>query len=260
MSEYDRTTGVGSGIAIAVLLPGTLLVCWLVQLIVYIRAEVGQGDDRLSDGAVLGWYLGAAALPVLVSALTVIVQLAIRRYDEHYSIVGTIAALVVLAIALLTNGTLIGSHLVSTARSAYEQAQPPTAAETHFAGGDARAGLREIGDHTVELLGGDPSVRNAADGSTDHIETRRCSLRNGSRGTEYVYSYPDLSPTPTPEAAPVPGDIDAVQDYWKAQGIRTVRVDGRPEPQIEARVPWLSPDSFARVGPAVQLVSACLAD
>lgn len=258
MSEYDRTTGVGSGIAIAVLLPGTLLVCWLVQLIVYIRAEVGQGDDRLSDGAVLGWYLGAAALPVLASGLTVIVQLAIRRYDEHYSIVGTIAALVVLAIAVVTNGTLIGSHLVSTARSVYAQAQPPTTAETHFAGGDARAGLREIGDHTVELLGGDPSVRTAIDGSTDHIETRRCSLRNGSRGTEYVYSFPDLSPTPS--AAPVPGDIGAVRDYWKAQGIQTVEVDGRPEPQIEARVPWLGPDSFARVGPAVQLVTACQAD
>lgn len=116
MSDYDRTTGVGTGIAIAILLPGTLLVCWLVQLIVYIRAEVGQGDDRLSDGAVLGWYVGAAALPVLVSALTVIVQLAIRRYDEHYSIVGTIAALVVLAIAVLTNGQLIGSHLLSMVR------------------------------------------------------------------------------------------------------------------------------------------------
>jgi len=116
MSEYDRTTGVGTGVAIAVLLPGTLVVCWLIDLVVYIRAEVGQGDDRLSDGATLGWYLGAAALPVLVSALVLIVQLAIRRYDEHYSIVGTIAALVVLAIAVLTNGQLIGSHVLSMLR------------------------------------------------------------------------------------------------------------------------------------------------
>lgn len=262
-----RPPGERTGIAILLLLPIPLLVGGVIDLGAFVTSQTDGG--HLDDVGLLWWCVLGAAIAIAPPLAVFVIQLAICRADPGHSEVAWVGAMVVLLVAVVLNLAIIGLQAVGMVETAQRRAQPPTTAETHFAGKDAREALGRIGDRTVQLLGGDPRSASVADGSADRVTTTMCSLDNSDWGTQYAYSFPrDLvpgssssssSPTPVPTAEPTPGALQDLRRYWAEQGITTSTVAERPR-QLDANAAWLSGYSFARVGPEVVLVTGCMAN
>jgi hypothetical protein len=205
---------------------------------------------RLVIGAVL-----AVGIPVVV----LVVQVRARRREPRHSLVAVVAAIVVLVIAVPWNGLVLTSQVRSVAADARRWAQPATAAERHFADGDARATLERIGDRTVRILGGD---RKSA-------YSEECRLSNAHQGVRWRYWYhpgeytdehgKELLPEDHTLIEGANRDVAGVRAYWESEGIDARSEADMVADQISPTADWLeSTSSYTRPGPDVDLSTICL--
>lgn len=155
--ERAKTTGRGSGVAVALALPVALVVAWIVQLSAVLSSEFGPTDDPTGGLGLTVWLVVGAAIGIGVPLAVFVGQVRARRRDPSLSGVAFVVATLVLVIGLVTCGLAVVLQFSSVAADRYRTAQPPSAAEQRYTSEDAGAELRALGDDTVRALGGDPT-------------------------------------------------------------------------------------------------------
>ncbi|WNY34238.1 hypothetical protein Q9Q99_01570 [Curtobacterium flaccumfaciens] len=263
------TTGRGNAIAIALVLPVLLVVSWVVQIGAYLERDFGSMDDRLGPGGVLTRLVIGAALAVGIPAVVLVVQVRARRRERRHSLAAVVAAIVVLVIAVPWNGLVLTSQVRSMAADARQRAQPATAAERHFADGDAGATLERIGDRTVRILGGDRKSAYRDGERAGGAYSEECKLSNAHQGVRWTYWYApgeytdadgkELLPEDHTMIEGANRDVDRVRSYWESEGIgarlRRTWSPTRSHPQPTG---WRAPSSYTRPGPDVDFRTICL--
>lgn len=263
------TTGRGNAIAIALVLPVLLVVSWAVQIGAYLARDFGSMDDRLGAGGVLTRLVIGAVLAVGIPVVVLVVQVRARRREPRHSLVAVVAAIVVLVIAVPWNGLVLTSQVRSMAADAQQRAQPPTAAERHFAHGDARATLERIGDRTVRILGGDRKSAYRDGERAGGAYSEDCQLSNAHQGVRWMYWYDpgeytdeqgnELLPEDHTVIEGANGDVDGVREYWASEGIDARSEEDMVLDQIAPTADWLeSGSSYTRPGPDVDFRTICL--
>ncbi|WP_418517041.1 hypothetical protein ACNUCX_08205 [Curtobacterium flaccumfaciens pv. flaccumfaciens] len=263
------TTGRGNAIAIALVLPVLLVVSWAVQVGAYLARDFGSMDDRLGAGGVLTRLVIAAVLAVGIPVAVLVVQVRARRREPRHSLVAVVAAIVVLVIAVPWNGLVLTSQLRSMAADARQWAQPATAAERHFADGDARATLERIGDRTVRILGGDRKSAYRDGERAGGAYSEDCQLSNAHQGVRWMYWYDpgeytdeqgnELLPEDHTVIEGANRDVDGVREYWASEGIDARSEEDMVPDQIAPTADWLgNGSSYTRPGPDVDFRTICL--
>lgn len=263
------TTGRGNAIAIALVLPVLLVVSWAVQIGAYLARDFGSMDDRLGAGGVLARLVIGAVLAVGIPVVVLVVQVRARRREPRHSLAAVVAAIVVLVIAVPWNGLVLTSQVRSMAADARQWAQPATAAERHFADGDARATLERIGDRTVRILGGDRKSAYRDGERAGGAYSEECQLSNAHQGVRWRYWYhPDnytdadgkeLLPEDHALIEGANRDVAGVRAYWASESIGARSEADMVPDQISPTADWLeSASSSTRPGPDVDFSTICL--
>ncbi|SMQ71623.1 hypothetical protein [Agreia sp. VKM Ac-1783] len=267
------TTGRAAGLGIVALLFALLVASWLIQLSSFLQRDFGPFEKRLSDGGVVVWVSIAAAIAILSPIVVLILQARVHKRNPRHSIAAVLGAVVVLVIAVPTNTVVVGSQVANLVTELNEKAQPPTAAETFFerTGGDPRSEVLELGDETVRLLGGDPTV-DAKDSDADfRVVSDECVLDNSNPGIMWSYQYDAgsqvdangqlLVPEGSTDLPTATHDMAGVIAYWASHGVTATKdEDVSSDEQYRAEAEWLGYDSWSRPAPDVRFDTICLVD
>ncbi|WP_156351694.1 hypothetical protein [Agreia sp. Leaf210] len=267
------TTGRAAGLGIVAILFVLLVASWLIQLSAFLQRDFGPFEKRLSDGAVIVWISIAAAIAILSPIAVLLLQARVHKRNPRHSIAAVLGAVVVLVIAVPTNTIVVGSQVASLVAETKEKAQPPSEAETFFErnGGDPRREVLELGDETVRLLGGDPTLGTENFDATYRVFSEECYLDNSNPGTMWYYRYKaqsqvdatgqPLVPEGSQELPTATHDMAGVIAYWASRGVTaTKQEDAKSDEQYKAEADWLGYDSWSSPDPHVLFTTICLAD
>jgi hypothetical protein len=270
-TEPTFTPGRAGGVIAAIFMPVGLLVGWIIQFSALLARDFSGAGGDSDDVVLLIWFLVGASIGLGIPLVVLIVTVRGLRRDPRFSRIALVASIIVLVFAVPSNLILLGFQIPQAIEEVVSKAQPPTAAETHFSNGSARTELTELGDRTVEILGGDPDNSFSPNGLPVRALAEECTLENSQPGTSWSYSFSasllvDGNGTPLlaegedrlPTAT---DDLDGVRAYWQSKGIASEADSASAvSNQFVAQADWLDTYSYARPGPDVILTTICLAD
>lgn len=265
------TPGRAGGIIAWIFLPVALLIGWIIQFSALLARDFNGAGGDSDDVVLLIWFLVGVLIGVGMPIAALIVTVRGIRRDPRFSRIALGASIVVLVFAVPSNLIMLGFQIPRAIEEVVSKAQPPSAAETHFANGGAASELTELGDRTVEILGGDPDNSFSPNGLPVRALAEECTLENSQPGTSWSYSFAagllvDGNGTPLvaegedrlPTAT---DDLDGVRAYWESKGIASEADSASAVGnQFVAQADWLDTYSYARPGPDVVLTTICLAD